>query len=116
MAHVEVPEGFLVSLGGELEEQREVFASLVIGVVLALFLVFTVMAVQFESLVQPLIIMTSVPFGLIGVFLALALTGTTFNMNSFLGLIVLVGIVVNNAIVLVDYINLQRRENGLGSG
>ena len=113
LSRIEVPDGFTVSLGGELEEQREVFANLLVGVGLALFLVYTVMAVQFESLLQPLIIMTSVPFGLIGVLLALALTGTTFNMNSFLGLIVLVGIVVNNAIVLVDYINLQRREHGM---
>ncbi len=113
LTRVEVPEGFSVSLGGELEEQREVFLNLLIGVGLALFLVFTVMAIQFESLVQPLIVMTAVPFSLIGVLLVLALTGTTFNMNSFLGLIVLVGIVVNNAIVLVDYINIQRREAGL---
>lgn len=112
LGRIEVPDGFSVNLGGELEEQREVFANLLIGVALALFLVFTVMAVQFESLVQPLIIMTAVPFSLIGVLLVLALTATTFNMNSFLGLIVLVGIVVNNAIVLVDYINLQRREHG----
>ena len=112
LAGIEVPEGFTVSLGGELQEQREVFASLIIGIALALFLVFTVMAVQFESLTQPLIIMTAVPFSLVGVLLTLALTGTTLNMNSFLGLIVLIGIVVNNAIVLVDYINLQRRERG----
>ena len=113
LARLELPDGFTVNLGGELEEQREVFTSLMIGVGLALFLVFTVMAVQFESLTQPLIIMSAVPFSLIGVLLALALTATTFNMNSFLGLIVLVGIVVNNAIVLVDYINLKRREDGL---
>ena len=112
LALVEVPEGFSVSLGGELREQGEVFAELLIGVGLALFLVFTVMAVQFESLVQPLIIMTSVPFSFVGVVLSLVLTGTTFNMNSFLGLVVLVGIVVNNAIVLVDYTNVLRREHG----
>ncbi len=110
LSRIEVPDGFIVNLGGELEEQREVFADLMLGVLLALFLVFTVMAVQFESLVQPLIIMTAVPFSLIGVLLALALTGTSFNMYAFLGMIVLVGIVVNNAIVLVDYINRLRRE------
>ena len=90
------------------------FAELLIGVGLALFLVYTVMAVQFESLVQPLIIMTSVPFSFVGVVLSLVITGTTFNMNSFLGLVVLVGIVVNNAIVLVDYTNILRREHGEG--
>ncbi len=113
LLRMEVPDGFSVSLGGEREEQRKVFLDLLIGIALALFLVYTVMAVQFESLLQPFIIMTAVPFSLIGVFATLALTGTTLNMNSFLGLIVLVGIVVNNAIVLVDYINVLRREEGL---
>jgi hydrophobic/amphiphilic exporter-1 (mainly G- bacteria), HAE1 family len=112
LSQLEVPEGFSVDLGGELAEQREVFADLMIGVGLALFLVFTVMAIQFESLVHPLLIMAAVPFALIGAIVSLALTGTTFNMNSFLGLIVLVGIVVNNAIVLVDYANMLRREQG----
>ncbi len=114
LARLEVPEGFAVTLGGEYQEQQEVFAELAIGIVLALFLVYTVMAVQFESLRHPLVIMTAVPFATVGVALALLLTGTTFNMNSFLGAIVLVGIVVNNAIVLVDYVNLMRREQGLG--
>ncbi len=112
LALIEVPEGFSAGLGGELREQGEVFAELLIGVFLALFLVYTVMAVQFESLIQPLIIMTSVPFSFVGVVLSLVITGTTFNMNSFLGLVVLVGIVVNNAIVLVDYTNILRREHG----
>jgi HAE1 family hydrophobic/amphiphilic exporter-1 len=110
---LEVPFGFTVGMGGELAEQQKAFAELIIGVALALFLVFTVMSIQFESLVQPLIIMTSVPFALIGVILMLAITGTTLNMNSFLGLIVLVGIVVNNAIVLIDYVNRLRREHGV---
>ncbi len=109
---VEVPYGFSVEMGGELEEQREVFLDLVIGVLLAVLLVYTVMAVQFESLLQPLVIMTAVPFSLVGVFLTLAITGTTLNMNSFLGLVVLVGIVVNNAIVLIDNVNRMRRDQG----
>ncbi len=113
LAGLEVPEGFTVTLGGEYQEQQKVFAELAIGIVLALFLVYTVMAIQFESLRHPLVIMTAVPFALVGVVLALLITGTTFNMNSFLGTIVLVGIVVNNAIVLVDYVNLLRREHGM---
>jgi HAE1 family hydrophobic/amphiphilic exporter-1 len=112
LAGLEVPDGFAVNIGGEYLEQQKIFADLSVGILLALFLVYTVMAVQFESLRHPLIIMTAVPFSLIGVVLALALTATTFNMNSFLGMIVLVGIVVNNAIVLVDYVNLLRREHG----
>ncbi len=113
LARLEVPDGFTVSIGGEFLEQQKIFADLAMGIALALFLVYTVMAIQFESVRHPLIIMTAVPFSLIGVVLALAFTGTTFNMNSFLGTIVLVGIVVNNAIVLVDYVNLLRREQGL---
>ena len=112
LARVETPYGFTIDMGGELEEQRQVFLELLIGVLLAVFLVYTVMAVQFESLVQPLVIMTAVPFSLLGVLLTLAVTGTTLNMNSFLGLVVLVGIVVNNAIVLVDNVNRMRREVG----
>ena len=112
LARVETPYGFTIDMGGELEEQRQVFVELLIGVLLAVFLVYTVMAVQFESLVQPLVIMTAVPFSLLGVLLTLAITGTTLNMNSFLGLVVLVGIVVNNAIVLVDNVNRMRRDVG----
>ncbi len=113
LAGLEVPDGFTVTLGGEGEEQSRVFFDLLIGISLAMFLVFTVMAIQFESLRQPLVIMTAVPFSLIGMVLALLVTGTTFNMNSFLGLIVLVGVVVNNAIVLVDYVNQLRRDQGV---
>jgi HAE1 family hydrophobic/amphiphilic exporter-1 len=82
------------------------------GIVLAVFLVYAVMAVQFESVRHPLVIMVSVPFAFTGVALALWLTSTTFNMYSFLGTIVLVGIAVNNAIVLIDYTNSLRREQG----
>jgi HAE1 family hydrophobic/amphiphilic exporter-1 len=85
---------------------------MLLGILLAAFLVFAVMAVQFESLRHPLVIMASVPFALVGVVGALVVTDTTLNMNSALGAIVLVGIVVNNAIVLVDYTNLLRRERG----
>ncbi len=113
LAGLAVPEGFAIELSGELSEQEETFESLLIGILLALFLVYATMAVQFESVRHPLVVMVSVPFAFIGVVLTLLATGTTLNMNSFLGAIVLVGIVVNNAIVLVDYTNLLRREHGL---
>ena len=113
LENIEVPEGFSIGLGGEVQEQRFIFASLVMGIFLAIFLVYTVMCIQFESMIHPLVIMTAVPFSLIGVVLTLALTATTVNMNSLLGCIVLVGIVVNNAIVLVDYVNLLRTR-GMG--
>lgn len=111
---VTVPDGFTLAVAGELSTQAATFDTLSIGILLAIFLVYAVMVVQFESLLHPLLVMTAVPFASIGVVLALLLTGTTFNMSSFLGSIVLVGIVVNNAIVLVDYVNLMRREQGLG--
>ncbi|MFW5878271.1 MAG: efflux RND transporter permease subunit, partial [Myxococcota bacterium] len=104
------PPGFHLEMGGESREQERTFGGLLIGFVLALALVYMVMAAQFESLVQPFIIMFAVPLASIGVTTALVVTGTSFNMYSFLGVIVLVGIVVNNAIVLVDYMNLLRRE------
>jgi HAE1 family hydrophobic/amphiphilic exporter-1 len=113
LARIELPAGFSIQLAGESREQKSTFAGLQIGIVLAIFLVFAVMAVQFESLRDPLIVMTSVPFGFVGVVLTLVLTGTTFSLNAFLGSIVLVGIAVNNAIVLVDAANLLRREHGL---
>src|SRR5690606_13216605 len=78
--------------------------------VLALFLVYAVMAIQFESLRGPLVVMSSIPFAIGGVVLALFLTETTLNMNSALGVIVLVGVVVNSAIVLVDHVSQLRRE------
>jgi len=110
---VQVPDGFSVAPDGELSDQADTFESLLVGILLAVFLVYAVMAFQFESLRHPLVVMASVPFAFIGAILALLLTGTTFNMYSFLGAIVLVGIVVNNAIVLVDTTNVLRHEQGL---
>lgn len=113
IAEIELPAGFTVTLGGEAREQEGTFAGLGLGAVLAVMLVFAVMAVQFESVRHPLLIMTAVPFGFVGVVLTLVATGTSFSLNAFLGCIVLVGIAVNNAIVLVDAANLFRRELGM---
>ena len=110
---IEKPEGFSVLVKGEREEQKKTFQSLLIGILLAIVLVFMVMASQFESFLQPIYIMASIPFAAIGVVAMLAATGTTFNLQSFMGCIVLIGIVVNNAIVLIDYINLMRERDGL---
>jgi HAE1 family hydrophobic/amphiphilic exporter-1 len=109
---VERPKDFYVFFGGELEEQQKAFKSLVFSLILAVILVYAVMAAQFESFRDPLIILFSIPFAGIGTALVLFLTNTTFNMQAFIGLIMLAGIVVNNAIVLVDYTNLMRREYG----
>ncbi len=104
------PEGYEIRFGGEWEEQQEAFLAMLFAALLALVLVYMVMASQFESLRDPFIILFSIPLAAIGVILILLLTGTTFNIQGFLGVIVLVGIVVNNAIVLIDYTNLLRRE------
>ena len=106
------PPGYEFRFGGEYEEQVKAFNDLMFAAILALILVYMVMAAQFESLRDPFIILFSIPLAAIGVVTMLVLTNTTFNMQGFLGIIVLVGIVVNNAIVLVDYTNLLRREHG----
>lgn len=110
---IDLPPGFTLTLGGDFLEQQEAFQELRWGLLLALALVYMVMAALFEKFLDPLVIMFSVPFAVIGIILILLLTGTTLNVNSFIGIIMLTGIVVNNAIVLVDYINLKIREEGM---
>ncbi|MCM8763275.1 MAG: efflux RND transporter permease subunit [Candidatus Omnitrophica bacterium] len=111
---IKLPAGYFLEYGGEEEATKESNIQLIIVIALAIFLVFAVMAVQFESLVDPLIIMATLPLSLIGAFVLLAITRTPFGATVFLGLILLVGIVVNNAIVLVEYINNLRRQKELG--
>ncbi|MDA2923144.1 efflux RND transporter permease subunit [Acidobacteria bacterium AH-259-L09] len=105
-----IPTSTTVMLAGQNEELEKSYKSLLFAFALAVFLVYLVMASQFESLVHPFIIIFTVPFGVVGVLLALFLTGTTISIVVFLGAIVLAGIVVNNAIVLIDYTNLLRRQ------
>jgi HAE1 family hydrophobic/amphiphilic exporter-1 len=101
--------GISVSYAGSYEQMQESFRSLLFVLLLAVALVYMVLASQFESFLHPLIIMFSVPFCIIGLVGALMITRTTFSMMSFIGAILLVGIVVNNAIVLIDYMNRLRR-------
>ena len=108
-----LPAEFSLAFTGNYEDQQETFRELGMAFVLALVLVYMVMACQFESLIDPLIVMFSVPLGAIGVILALFTTYTTFNMQSFIGCVMLAGIVVNNAILLVDTANLLRRRDGM---
>ena len=110
---VPAPQGFSILLGGDYEEQQEAFKELLLSCVLALVLVYMVMACQYESLRDPFVVMFSVPLAAIGVTIMLFLTGTTFNIQSFIGCIMLGGIVVNNAILLVDHTNLLRRSAGM---
>ena len=108
LAQREVPEGFEVVVGGQVEEMRETFLWLTIALIIAVILVYMVMAAQFESLLHPFVVMFSVPFAFIGVIWALYFGGYTLSMVVFLGAMLLVGVVVNNAIVLVDYTNILR--------
>src|SRR3989454_7249276 len=107
------PPGFTFQMGGQIQQQREAFGSLKFTSVLAIILVYMVMASQFRSLLDPFIIMFSVPLGMIGVIWALFLTRTTLNVTSFMGIIMMVGIVVSNGVLLVEYMNELRR-HGLG--
>jgi HAE1 family hydrophobic/amphiphilic exporter-1 len=108
--NIELPEGYEFSYEGQFQDQQSSFRSLGFAFLLAIVLVYMVMASQFESLIHPLIIMFTVPLAVIGVILGIYITGSTLSVASLIGLITLAGIVVNNAIVMVDYINHLRRE------
>jgi len=110
MEGISYPAGFDYAISGQNEEMQTSLNSLILAFSLALFLVYIVMASQFESLVQPFLIMMTVPLALVGVIVALFAFGISMSIMVFIGLIILAGIVVNNAIVLIDYINtLQDR-------
>ncbi len=109
-----VPAGFSIVFGGEYEEQQKAQTDFMLSILMAVILIYMVMAAQFERFLDPLIVMVAVPMGIIGVIPTLLLTGTTLNIQSLMGIVMLIGIVVNNAIVLVDYINLMRRDHELG--
>jgi HAE1 family hydrophobic/amphiphilic exporter-1 len=105
---VDIPPEIYVNVGGAFEDLQEGFLDILMLLVLSLILVFIVMASQFESFAMPFVIMFSIPFAFTGVILALLLTGTTLSLIAALGAVLLIGIVVKNGIVLVDYINLMR--------
>jgi len=111
LAGVNIPPGFEVRIGGNVEQQQKAFRDLLLAFGLAILLVYVVMASQFQSLIDPFIIMFTVPLGIVGVFWTLFLTNTTLSVTSFQGIIVMVGIVVSNGILLVDYTNHLRMRN-----
>ena len=111
---MDLPEGVSVTISGDYEEQQESFHDMATLALLIILLVFIVMAAQFESLKLPFIIMFSIPFALSGVLIALWLTDTSINLMSMLGAIMLIGIVVKNGIVLIDYTGLCR-ERGMSA-
>jgi CzcA family heavy metal efflux pump len=107
--NVTLPPGFEIVLTGNVEQQQKTFLDLLLAFGLAILLVYVVMASQFQSLLDPFIIMFTVPLGIIGVFWTLFITNTTLSVTSFQGIIVMVGIVVSNGILLVDYTNRLRK-------
>ena len=108
VAKIPLPNGITAMVSGQSEEMQESFESMQFALALAVFLVYLVMASQFESLIHPFVILFTIPLALVGAVLALFITGTTVNIVAFIGVIMLAGIVVNNAIVLVDLINQLR--------
>jgi hydrophobe/amphiphile efflux-1 (HAE1) family protein len=113
LADLQLPDGYGIIYGGEEEAIRENNRQLLIVVLLAIFLVFVVLAVQYESLVNPFVILLAIPLSLVGVGLGLWVSGTPLSAPVLLGVILLAGIVVNNAILLVEYIEQNRRDRGV---
>ncbi|MBX3703017.1 MAG: efflux RND transporter permease subunit [Steroidobacteraceae bacterium] len=113
VAGIEMPVGTTASVSGQSDDMKDSFRSLQFAMLLAVFLVYLVMASQFESLLHPFVILLTIPLALTGSVWAMYLTGTTVNVVAYIGLIMLAGIVVNQSIVLIDAVN-QARERGLG--
>lgn len=105
-----IPEGLRVSLGGDVAGIQENFLSLFQSMILAVFLVFIILTIQFDSILQPFVILLTVPMAVIGVIVGLLITGNEFGFYAFMGIVALVGIAVNDAIVLIDYMNYLRKE------
>jgi HAE1 family hydrophobic/amphiphilic exporter-1 len=109
LAQLTLPAGYTLEFGGQVEQLNEAFSTLTLAFAVAVALVYMVMAAQFESLLHPLVIMFSLPLAAVGAVLGLLVTGRTFNIAAFIGVVVLAGIVVNNAIILIDYTNTLRK-------
>ena len=103
-----MPDGYTYSFSGEQEQMAEAFSGLILALVLSIIIVYMILASQFESLLHPFTVILSVPFALSGGFIGLFITGKALSVPAFIGIIMLAGIVVNNAIVLIDYINQTR--------
>lgn len=110
-ASINLPDGYTLGAAGNYETMMEGFMSLVLAILLGLLLMYMIMAAQFESFVEPLLVMGSVPMSMIGVAIALLINGEPMNMVSCIGILMLTGMIVNNAIVLLDFINTAKRES-----
>jgi len=110
LGSLRLPSGYSIEFGGAYQEMVDSFKILFGALIIAILLIFMVMAAQFESLVQPFIVMFAIPLGIIGVVIGLLITNTTLSVPTIMGTIILLGIVVNDAIVMIDYINQLRRK------
>ncbi len=108
---IQLPSGYSINMGGDMADMQTSFSALGAALLLGILLVYMIMAAQFESLVQPFVIIFSIPLALIGVILSFVLTGASFGVTAFIGLIMLAGVVVNNAIVLIEFINTEKAED-----
>jgi HAE1 family hydrophobic/amphiphilic exporter-1 len=113
LAKIAIPGDLSVIITGDYEEQQKAFRELIMAIILAILLVYMVMAGQFESVKHPFIVLFSIPGAVIGITIMLILTGTLITMQAIIGMIMLTGIVVNNAIILIDYANQQKREKNI---
>ena len=110
LAGLDLPEGYFIDFEGELEMMEEAFVDLGLALLIAIVLVYLVMVAQFESLLHPFLVMFALPQTFTGAAIALLITGRTLNVSSFIGVIMLAGVVVNNSIVMIDFINKMREE------
>ncbi|WP_027340347.1 efflux RND transporter permease subunit [Halonatronum saccharophilum] len=110
LSDLNLPDGYTIEYGGEVQEMQDSFSDLFFALIMAIVLVYMIMAAQFESLIHPFTIMFTVPLALVGALLGLAITGAPLSVPAIIGVIMLAGIVVNNAIVMVDYINIRRKK------
>ena len=111
-SRIGIPEGYFVEYGGAYQDMEEAFSSLLMALGIAVILIYMIMAAQFESLRHPLVIMMTVPLSFIGVVFGLYAFGKTLSVPAFMGILILSGVVVNNGIVMIDYIN-QLRQRGM---
>jgi HAE1 family hydrophobic/amphiphilic exporter-1 len=109
LATISVPQGYSIGAGGDSEEQREVFGRMLLAIGAALLLLYMILVIQFDSFLEPLAILLSLPLSLTGVMLALIVTGSTLNIMSMLGVVLLMGIVAKNAILLIDFAKTAMR-------
>lgn len=112
LADLELPAGITTEVGGVSQDQTEAFSQLGLAMMVAVLIVYALMVTTFRSLIQPLILLISIPFAAIGAFIALLITGTSVGVASLMGMLMLIGVVVTNAIVLIDLVN-QYREQGM---